>query len=100
MKINMYRKVTTLISFAAFVLFLDHYVAVCFPLDAYGQRVEVGNMNPVRKRYLRSNKDFAVDSVNILAENIMKFCYFYKFRCYFSVQEGWPILLYRPKSFT
>ena len=59
MKINMYRKVTTLISFAAFVLFW----IIMWPLDMYGQESKWGNMNPVRERYLRSNKDFAVDSV-------------------------------------
>ena len=63
MKINMYRKVTTLINFAAFVLFWIIMLLFCFPLDAYGQESRWGNMNPVREGYLRSNKDFAVDSV-------------------------------------
>ena len=55
----MYRKVTTLISFAAFVLF---GIIMC-PLGMYGQESKWVDMNPVRERYLRSNKDFAVDSV-------------------------------------
>lgn len=59
MKINMYRKVTTLISFAAFVLF---WIIMC-PLGMYGQESKWVGMNPVRKRYLRFHKDFAVDSV-------------------------------------
>lgn len=60
MKINMYRKkVTTLINFAAFVLFW----IIMWPLDIYGQESKWGDMNPVRERYLHSNKDFAVDSV-------------------------------------
>ena len=59
----MYRKVTTLINFAAFVLFWIIMLLFCFPLDAYGQESRWGNMNPVREGYLRSNKDFAVDSV-------------------------------------
>ena len=59
MKINMYRKVTTLISFAAFVLF---WIIMC-PLGMYGQESKWVDMNPVRKRYLRFHKDFAVDSV-------------------------------------
>lgn len=59
MKINMYRKVTTLINFAAFVLFW----IIMWPLDMYGQESKWGDMNPVRERNLRSNKDFAVDSV-------------------------------------
>ena len=57
----MYRKVTTLINFAAFVLFWIIMLLFCFPLDAYGQESRWGNMNPVREGYLRSNKDFAVD---------------------------------------
>ena len=61
--INMYRKVTTLINFAAFVLFWIIMLLFHFPLDAYGQESRWGNMNPVREGYLRSNKDFAVDSV-------------------------------------
>ena len=59
MKINMYRKVTTLISFAAFILF---WIIMC-PLGMYGQESKWVDMNPVRKRYLRFHKDFAVDSV-------------------------------------
>lgn len=59
MKINMYRKVTTLISFAAFVLL---WIIMC-PLGMYGQESKWVDMNPVRKRYLRFHKDFAVDSV-------------------------------------
>ena len=55
----MYRKVTTLINFAAFVLFW----IIMWPLDMYGQESKWGDMNPVRERYLHSNKDFAVDSV-------------------------------------
>ena len=48
MKINMYRKVTTLISFAAFVLF---GIIMC-PLGMYGQESKWVDMNPVRERYL------------------------------------------------
>ena len=55
----MYRKVTTLISFAAFILF---WIIMC-PLGMYGQESKWVDMNPVRKRYLRFHKDFAVDSV-------------------------------------
>ena len=52
----MYRKVTTLINFAAFVLFWIIMLLFYFPLDAYGQESKWGNMNPVREGYLRSNK--------------------------------------------
>ena len=83
----MYRKVTTLISFAAFVLF---WIIMC-PLGMYGQESKWVDMNPVRKRYLRFHKDFAVDSVKYPIWRISKFCYFCKFRCYSSIQEGWPI---------
>ena len=63
MTINMYRKVTTLINFAAFVVFWIIMLLFYFPLDTYGQEERWGNMNPVRERYLRFHKDFAVDSV-------------------------------------
>ena len=59
MKINMYRKVTTLISFAAFVLF---WIIMC-PLGVYGQESKWVDVNPVRKRCLCFHKDFSVDSV-------------------------------------
>ena len=49
----MYRKVTTLISFAAFILF---WIIMC-PLGMYGQESKWVDMNPVRKRYLRFHKD-------------------------------------------
>ena len=60
----MYRKVTTLINFAAFVLFWIIMLLFHFPLDAYGQESRWGNMNPLRDGYFRSNNDFAVDSQN------------------------------------
>lgn len=86
MKINMYRKVIISINFAAFVLFW----IIIWPLDMYGQESKWGNMKPVRERYLRSNKDFAVDSVKYSILGCQKLFISTKSDLAFQFKKGGP----------